>query len=443
MTTTLDKNILNRKGFDLDESGRLMFDECSLEELSHNYGTPLYVFSESIIREKCREYTSAFKECNIDFEVLYAGKAFLVQSMCRILQGEGFGLDVSSGGEIYTALSAGFPGERIYFHGNNKSEEELRFAIKENVGTIIIDNLYELQLVDQIANELNKKVNIMVRIIPGVDTHTHEKIRTGQVDSKFGIPIRDFLEVFPQIIKKDHLIYQGIHCHIGSQLFDIQFYHLATKEMIGMIKDIETKYQVKTNMLNLGGGLGVRYTDKDSPPSINDYIHQLVEKVKEVCSEKNLAIPQILVEPGRSIVAEAGITLYRIGAIKEIKGLKKYLIVDGGMADNPRPSLYDAQYEALIVNKFNQKPVETVTIGGKYCESGDILIENIQLPEAESGDLMVFFSTGAYHHSMSNNYNGIPRPPVVLVNQGKHALMVKGETYQDLNQNHVFPAWLA
>jgi diaminopimelate decarboxylase len=441
MTVTLDQAELNRKGIDLDGEGQLTFDECRLEDLASEYGTPSYVFSESIIREQCQEYKNAFKECDIDFEVLYAGKAFLVQAMAHILNEEELSLDVSSGGEIFTALEAGFPPERIYFHGNNKSKAELYFAVKKNVGTIIVDNLYELELVDDIAKRLNQKVNIMIRIIPGVDTHTNEKIKTGQIDSKFGIPIQDFLNVFPQIMQKDHLIYQGIHCHIGSQLFDIKYYHLATKEMIRMIKSIEEKYNIKTNMLNLGGGLGSKYTKEDSSPSINKYVHQLIAKVKEICTENNLAIPQILIEPGRSIIAEAGITLYQIGAIKEIKGMRKYLLVDGGMADNPRPSLYDAQYEALIVNKYNKEPEETVTIAGKFCESGDVLIQNIQLPKAESGDLIVFFTTGAYHYSMASNYNGIPRPPVVLVNQGKHGLIVRGETYQDLNRNHLFPAW--
>lgn len=442
MAITLERKSINRKGFSLNENGELMFDQCYLEDLAVKYGTPCYVFSENIIREQCREYVRVFKECNVDYEILYAGKAFLVQGMARILNQEGLSLDASSGGEIYTALEAGFPAEKIYFHGNNKSEEELYFAIDKNIGTIMIDNLYELEMVDMIANQLNKKVNIMIRIIPGVDTSTHEKIRTGQVDSKFGIPIRDFLDTFPQIMAKEHLIYQGIHCHIGSQLFDLQFYQLAINEMIGMIKDIKIKYGIKTNKLDLGGGLGVQYMHHDSPPSINDYIHQLVEKIKDVCEQEDLVLPKIMVEPGRSIVAEAGITLYRIGAIKEIRGLKKYLIVDGGMADNPRPSLYNAQYEARIVNKFNKKPTETVTIAGKYCESGDILIQNIQLPEAQSGDLMVFFSTGAYQYAMSSNYNSIPRPPVVLVNEGRHGLIVKGETYQELNQNHVSPQWL-
>lgn len=281
----------------------------------------------------------------------------------------------------------------------------------------------------------------MARIIPGVDTNTHEKIRTGQVDSKFGIPIKEFLDYFPTIINKDHLIYQGIHCHIGSQLFDIEFYNLAAKEMIEMIKSIADNFNIKTNMLNLGGGLGVRYTEEGSILPISDYVRQLIEKVRTICTEKKLAMPKILIEPGRSIIAEAGITLYKIGAIKEVKGLRKYLIVDGGMADNPRVSLYDAKYDALIVTKYRDLPVENVTIAGKYCESGDILIQNIKLPQAECGDLMVFFTTGAYHYAMSSNYNGFPRPPVVLVNNGKHGLIVKGETYEYMNQNHVFPEW--
>ncbi len=442
MTIALDKEIISRKGFEFDEENKLAFDGCCLEKLAKKYGTPSYIFSENMIREQCQEHIKAFDKCNIDYEVLYAGKAFLVQAMAHILNEESMSLDVSSAGEIYMALEGGFPAERIYFHGNNKSKEELNFALERNVGTIIIDNFCELESLEQIANKLNKKVNIMVRIIPGVDTHTNEKIKTGQVDSKFGIPIRDFLDFFPEIITKNHLIYQGIHCHIGSQLFDMQSYHLAAKEMIETIKSIEDKYRVKTNMLNLGGGLGARYTQKDPYLSISDYVHQLVKKVKEICSKKQLAVPKLLVEPGRSIIAEAGITLYSIGAIKEIKGLKKYLIVDGGMADNPRPSLYDARYEALIVNKFGEEAVENVTVAGKYCESGDVLIDNIKLPQAECGDLLVFFTTGAYHYAMSSNYNGFPRPPVILVNKGMDGLMVKGETYQYLNQNHIIPEWL-
>ncbi len=436
------QKIVNRKGFDLDKNGKLMFEGVSLDDLAREYNTPCYIYSETIIRKHCQEYTQSFESNKVGYEVIYAGKAFLVKALCSILVEEGISIDASSGGEIYTALLAGFPAERIYFHGNNKSENEIRFALENNIGTIMIDNLYELNLVNEIARELNKKANIMIRVIPGVDTHTHEKIRTGQVDSKFGIPILELESIFPLVLKKENLIYKGLHCHIGSQLLEIQYHLQAIIEMIQAIKRIEEKFKVKTNNLNIGGGLGVRYTQEDRPVPIQVFVNSIVKRIKEVCREFNLSLPKILIEPGRSIVAEAGITLYRIGVIKEIPGLKKYLIVDGGMADNPRPSLYDAKYEALIVNKLNQESVENVTIAGKYCESGDILIQNIYLPEAESGDLIVFFSTGAYHYAMSNNYNGIPRPPVVLVNQGKHGLIVKGETHQDITRNQVLPPWL-
>jgi len=433
---------VKRKGFDLDKNGKLMFEGVRFDNLAREYNTPCYIYSENIIRNQCQEYTKTFESNQIDYEVIYAGKAFLVKALCRILVEEGIGIDASSGGEIYTALSAEFPAEKIYFHGNNKSENEIRFALDNDIGTIMVDNLYELNLVDEIAKELNKKVNIMIRVIPGVDTHTHEKIRTGQVDSKFGFPILELESIFPLVLKKENLNYKGLHCHIGSQLLEVKYHLQATIEMIRVIKKIEEKFKVKTNNLNLGGGLGVKYTSEDRPVPIRVFVNSIIKKIKEVCREYNLSLPKILIEPGRSIVAEAGITLYRIGAIKEIAGLKKYLIVDGGMADNPRPSLYDAKYEAMIVNKLNQKPVEIVTIAGKYCESGDILIKNIKLPKAESGDLVVFFSTGAYHHAMASNYNGIPRPPVVLVNQGKHGLIVKGESYQDIIHNQTFPSWL-
>jgi diaminopimelate decarboxylase len=434
---------VKRKGFDLDKNGKLMFEGVGLEDIAREYNTPCYIYSEQIIRENCQEYTKTFESNGVDYEVIYAGKAFLVKALCKILAEEGIGIDASSGGEIYTALSAEFPAEKIYFHGNNKSENEIRFALDNDIGTIMVDNIYELNLVNEIAQELNKKVKIMIRVIPGVDTHTHEKIRTGQVDSKFGFPVLELESIFPLVLKKENLIYKGLHCHIGSQLLEVQYHLQAIIEMIRIIKRIEEKFKVKTNNLNLGGGLGVKYTSEDTPVPIRVFVNSMIKKIKEVCREYNLSLPKVLIEPGRSIVAEAGITLYRIGAIKEIAGLKKYLIVDGGMADNPRPSLYDAKYEALIVNKLNQKTMEAVTIAGKYCESGDILIKNIELPKAENDDLIIFFTTGAYHHAMASNYNGIPRPPVVLVNKGRHGLMVKGETYQDIIHNQTLPFWLS
>jgi diaminopimelate decarboxylase len=436
------QEMIKRRGFSLDKNDKLMFEGVGIEDIAREYNTPCYIYSEKIIRENCQEYTKTFETNKLDYEVIYAGKAFLVKALCKILAEEGIGIDASSGGEIYTALSINFPAERIYFHGNNKSENEIRFALDNNIGTIMIDNLYELNLVNDIAKELDKKVNIMIRVIPGVDTHTHEKIRTGQVDSKFGFPILELERIFPIVLKKENLIYKGLHCHIGSQLLGVQYHLQAIVEMIQVIKRIEEKFKVKTNNLNLGGGLGVKYTCEDEPVPIRVFVNNIIKKIKELSREHNVSLPKILIEPGRSIVAEAGITLYKIGAIKEIPALKKYLIVDGGMADNPRASLYDAKYEALIVNRLNQKAMEAVTVAGKYCESGDILIQNIELPKAESGDLIIFFTTGAYHHSMASNYNGIPRPPVILINQGKHGLIVKGETYQDIIRNQIVPSWL-
>jgi len=434
--------IINRKGFNLDSDNKLRFEGVKLEDIAKEYDTPCYIYSENIIRENCKKYNKTFENNKVDYEVLYAGKAFLVKALCRILEDEGMGLDVSSGGEIYIALSAGFPADRIYFHGNNKSEYEIRYALENNIGTMMIDNRYELNLINDVAKELNKKVNIMIRIIPGVDTHTHEKIRTGQVDSKFGFSISELEEVLPLIEKKENLVYKGLHCHIGSQLLKVQFHLQAIVEMIQVIKKIEDRFKIKTANLNLGGGLGVRYTNDDEPVPIQVFVDSIIKKIKETCKEYDLSLPKILIEPGRSIVAEAGITLYKVGAIKEIPNLRKYILVDGGMADNLRPSLYDAKYEALIVNKIGQPAVEEVTIAGKYCESGDILIKNIKLPEMDSGDLVVVFSTGAYHHSMASNYNGIPRLPVILVNQGKHGLIVKRETYQDIIYNQTLPSWL-
>ena len=438
----LSKKIRERKGFSFDKQGNMLFEQCNLEKLASEYGTPCYVYSENIIRESCREYKNSLKKESIEYEVIYAGKAFLTQTLCKIIDEEGLSLDASSGGEIYIALSAGFPAEKIYFHGNNKSADEIGFAIRNNVGNIVIDNYYEIDLIADIAQKENKTVNILVRVTPGVNTHTHSKIRTGQIDSKFGFPISDIERIFYILKEKDNLLFKGLHCHIGSQLLQVQDHLLAVDEMVKAMKSIIEKFSVKIDCLNLGGGFGAKYTAEDMPISISDFASQLINEIKEACSRQNIALPKIMLEPGRSIVAEAGIMLYRIGPVKEIPGLKKYLLVDGGMTDNPRPSLYDAKYEASLINKYNREHSEDVTIAGKCCESGDILIQNIKLPKADSGDLVVFFTAGAYQYSMSSNYNGIPRPPVVLVNKGKHGLMVKRETYEQLTQNQVYPEWL-
>ena len=433
---------INREGFSLNKSGNLEFDRCELVKLAQKYGTPCYIFSENIIRRKCRQYTSAFTKRNIDFEVIYAGKAFLVKAMCHILKEEGLGLDVSSGGELYTALSARFPPDKIFFHGNNKSKVEIEFALKEKVGTMMVDSEYELDLIEQIAESLNTKVRIILRVTPGIDTHTHKYIQTGQVDSKFGINIDQVPSFMKKVLSKEHISYNGLHFHLGSQIFDLSPYILAIKEIVKLIRKIKDLEGVDTLNLNLGGGLGVKYLESDLPPSIENFVNLMVDNVENEARKNNLMLPKILIEPGRSIVAEAGITLYTIGNIKEIPGIRKYLIVDGGMADNPRPILYEAKYEAVLVNKINiNLPEEVVTIAGKCCESGDILIKDLKLPLASPGDLLAVFTTGAYHYSMSSNYNRLPRPAVILVNQGKDDLMVKRETYVDIVRNDTKPEW--
>jgi len=432
---------INRDGFSVNKSGNLEFDRCDLVKLAQKYGTPCYIFSENIIRRKCRQYTSAFTKRKIDFEVIYAGKAFLVKAMCHILKEEGLGLDVSSGGELYTALSAGFSPDKIFFHGNNKSQEEIEYALKEKVGTVMIDNEYELKAIEQLAEKLNTKVKIMLRVTPGIDTHTHKYIQTGQVDSKFGISIHKVPDFMKEVLSKKHLIYDGLHCHLGSQIFDLSPYVLAVREMVKLIKKIKSLSGIDSTNLDLGGGLGVKYLESDTPPSIEYFVNLMVDTLENEAIKNDIPRPKILIEPGRSIIGEAGITIYTIGAIKEITGLKKYLIVDGGMTDNPRPILYDAKYEAVILDKIDTTPQEIVTIAGKCCESGDILIKDLKLPLAALGDLLVVFSTGAYHYSMSSNYNGLPRPAVVLVNNGKSGLMVQRETYADLVKNDTIPEW--
>ncbi|MEA2087074.1 MAG: diaminopimelate decarboxylase [Candidatus Caldatribacteriota bacterium] len=433
---------INREGFSINKSGNLEFDRYELVKLAQKYKTPCYVFSETIIRKKCRQYVNAFSKRNIDFEVIYAGKAFLVKAMCNILKEEGFSLDVSSGGELYTALSAGFPPEKIFFHGNNKSQEEIEFALRENVGNMMIDSEYELDVINQVAESLNTKVGVILRVTPGIDTHTHKYIQTGQVDSKFGINIDRVPDFIKKVLSMKNIIYNGLHFHLGSQIFDLSSYVLAIKEMVKLIRKIKDLKGIDTLNLNLGGGLGVKYLESDSPPSIEYFVNLIVDNVENEVRKNNLMMPKILIEPGRSIVAEAGITLYTIGNTKEISGIRKYLITDGGMADNPRPILYEAKYEGVLVNKANNNlPEEVVTIAGKCCESGDILIKDLKLPSASAGDLLAVFTTGAYHYSMSSNYNRLPRPAVVLVNQGKDDVIVKKETYADIVRNDTIPEW--
>ena len=426
----------------INQAGHLEIGGCDATELVKQYGSPLYVMDEALIRQNCRSYVQSFRAAYSNSEVIYASKVFSTQAICRLIQEEDMGLDVVSGGELHTALSVSFPVNRIYFHGNNKSPEELTMALQHGVHRIVCDSFYELELLNTIANGLGKKANILLRLSPGIDAHTHHYIKTGTIDSKFGFCIANgqAMEAVLAAEKFPALELWGVHCHIGSQIFDLDSYGEAARTMMAFVRDITEKVGKPVRELNLGGGLGIYYSEGDSPRQVQLYANCVAENVKACAAEYGLDLPKIIVEPGRSIVGEAGTTLYTIGAIKDIPGVRKYVAVDGGMTDNPRPALYQAKYEAALANRMNEAVAEKVSIAGKCCESGDMLIWDLDLPVAQSGDILAVSSTGAYNYSMSSNYNRNVKPAVVFVQDGKARLAVKRETYADLLRNDVFPA---
>jgi len=423
----------------------LIFDNCDTVELAKTFGTPLYVISEDRIKNKCKDIRENFLMKYKNTRAAYASKAFLTMAMCKIIDGEGLGLDVVSGGELYTAIKADFPMEKVMFHGNNKSYEELTLAVTHNVGRVIVDNVYELEMLDHIAKEQGKKITILFRITPGVGGKTHEYITTGQKDSKFGIPLEK--EVVESVVKKaidsPNINLKGFHFHVGSQLFEISSHTSAIKVVLSLMKDLKERLGFITEELNTGGGFGIRYTDEDeATKSISFFIDPIMETIKEGCKNINLDLPMIIIEPGRWIVGEAGITLYTLGAIKEISDVRTYVSVDGGLPDNPRPALYQAKYNAIVANKANQKSEDIVTIAGKCCESGDILIWDLKAPKIESGDILAVLGTGAYNYSMASNYNRLPRPAVVLVSEGNANIIVEREQYEHLLDREIIPEHL-
>jgi len=411
-------------------------DVCKMVE---KYKTPLYLMDENLIRRNCRIYKEALENSYENGLVLYASKAFSCLHMYKIVKEEGLGVDVVSGGELFTALKADFPAEKIYFHGNNKTIDELDFAISNNVGRIVVDNIYELNNIQEIAEKHNKTVSVLFRIKPGVDAHTHDFIMTGQIDSKFGFALEngEAFDIIEKASKLSNIKIEGVHCHIGSQIFDLEPFSKTAEVMINYIADIKEKYGIEINELNLGGGYGIKYTNNDDPISYDEYIKDVSKVVKESCTKRNIKNPKILMEPGRSIVGEAGITLYTVGCVKDIKNVRKYISVDGGMGDNPRYALYEAEYSASIANKADAKCEEIVTIAGKCCESGDLLAKDIIMPKIEVGDILCIYSTGAYNFSMASNYNRIPRLPVVMIKDGEDKLIVKRETYEDVIKNDI------
>ncbi|TVR61393.1 MAG: diaminopimelate decarboxylase [Spirochaetaceae bacterium] len=409
------------------------FDGCDTVALAREYGTPLYVLSECLVRERLSELRTSFLDRYEDTFALYASKAFLTLEMCRIVASEGIGLDVVSGGEIYIANRAGFPMERVFFHGNNKSREELEFAIDLGVGRIVVDSVHELELVTRVAAERSARPRILFRITPGVAGHTHEYISTGQVDSKFGIPLLsdDLENVVRTALASEHVELLGFHAHIGSQLHANDAFLEATGVLFELVKRVQP-LGLRTRELNLGGGYGVRYTSDDDPKPLGYFTDAIMEAVRTHSARLGLPVPRIVIEPGRWIVAEAGVTLYTVGSIKQIPGVRTYVAVDGGMADNPRPALYGARYAAVVADRPDDPAESLVTVAGKCCESGDILIKDIKLQNPRPGDTLAVFSTGAYNHSMASTYNLLPRPAVVMTNAGMHRLSVRRETYDDL-----------
>lgn len=424
----------------VNEKGHLTIGGCDTVDLAAQYGTPLYVMDEAQIRAHCRAFVQSIeKNYNGHGRVLYASKAFCCKEMCRIAAQENLGLDVVSGGELYTALCAGFPADRIYFHGNNKTQQELRAALEAGVGRIIVDHVQELETLSRMAGELGKTADIMFRIKPGIDAHTHSFIRTGQIDSKFGVALEtgEAMEIVKHALSLGHVHLCGLHCHIGSQILDIAPFEHAADVMLRFIAQIKRETGFAVKELNLGGGFGIKYLSTDRPAPYSDYMDRVAQVVRQKAEEYGVALPFILIEPGRSIVGSAGITLYTVGAVKKIPDVRTYVSVDGGMCDNPRYILYQSDYELVCANKAGQPKDFTVTVAGKCCESGDLIQENTSIQQVEHGDILAVLSTGAYNYSMSLNYNRIPRPAVVMTNNGVSRVIVRAETFEDLTRNDV------
>jgi len=420
--------------YEINEKGHFVFDSCDVVELAKEYGTPLYVVSENEIRKRCKRIKEYFMHKYPDTLAIYASKAMSNVAIYRIIGEEGMGIDVVSGGELYTAIKAGFPKEKIYFHGNNKSRDEIKLGLDNNIGCIVIDNDYEMSIIQELASKSGKKVKVLLRITPGVSGHTHEYISTGQIDSKFGFSIQDDVafNAVKRVLECPNIHFAGIHCHIGSQIYRIEAYREAVKVMTALLQKIKLELGVEAEELNMGGGFGVFDYKQDKHVDIEDFIETIMKTAEEQCSVRNLKRPRILIEPGRWIVGESGITLYTVGAVKEIKGVRKYVSVDGGMADNPRPSLYQALYKGIVANKAAEESTEVVTIAGKCCESGDILIKNLKTPVLEPGDILAVLGTGAYNYSMSSNYNRLTKPALIMTNKGESRVVVRRETYEDL-----------
>ncbi|MBR3301334.1 MAG: diaminopimelate decarboxylase [Firmicutes bacterium] len=422
------------------KNGTLFYDGCDLTQLAAEFGTPVYVYSQNVIKSRIKELKEAFTDDHPKNRIAYACKAFCCTAMFKLLQYEGLCADVVSGGELYTAIKAGFPAERLEFNGNNKSRGELELAVEYGIGRIIIDSLQELSMLEEICAAKEKKMKVLYRITPGVKADTHDYIITGKKDSKFGIPLDDDI-ILPYVkaaLDSRYVEFLGLHFHIGSQLFENDGYIAATGEALKLAEKIYTEYGFWIKELNLGGGFGVTYTTEERKP-FSFFLDPVRETIEAFAMEYGLEMPALVIEPGRSVVAEAGITLYKIGSTKDIPGLRNYAAVDGGMTENIRPALYGAKYTAIVASKADAPADKTVTICGKCCESGDIIIKDIELPELKTGDTLAVLSTGAYGYTMASNYNRNPIPGVLFIDNGIAEWAVKPQTYENMTANDVIP----
>ncbi len=423
----------------INDSGNIEIGGCDIVGLANTYGTPLYVMDESTIRAVCKDYKKAFE--NYDkVNMLFASKALCTLATSKIIASEGFGFDVVSSGEMYTVYKAGVDMSKVLFNGNNKSFDELTLAVEIGVGRVSVDNFLELSLLNEIAKSYNKNIDVLLRITPGLECHTHEYIQTGHLDSKFGFDLTQIDEAIELILNEyKNLNLKGIHAHIGSQIFETSVYFDEIDILVREIARINDKFGICLNEINAGGGLGVKFTSKDCPPSIYDVAQIIINRLEESIKKYQVEPPVLYIEPGRSIVSTAGVTLYTLGSSKQVPKGRKYFAIDGGMADNPRPSMYQAEYSAEIANKKDSELFEDVTISGRFCESGDVLIKNINLPVIEEGDILCVYNTGAYNYSMASNYNRVQKSAMVLVNNSQSDIIVRRETLDDLISHDDIP----
>ncbi len=423
----------------INSAGNLQIGGCDLVELAQKYETPLYIIDETTLRTICREYKKAFAGYE-KVNMMYASKAFMSKAIAKIIASEGFGFDAVSGGEIYTIHKSGADMSKVLFNGNNKSYDELTLALELKVGRFSVDNFFELSLLNEVAKSHNKKVDILLRITPGIECHTHEYIQTGHLDSKFGFDLSQVYEAIELIQEQyTNLNLRGFHAHIGSQIFETKIYEDEIEILIKEIALIKEKFGITFDEINIGGGLGVKYTEEEYPPSVFEIGKLIIKALNKNIKKYSIPAPTLYIEPGRSIICTSGVTLYSIGSSKQVPHGTKYWAVDGGMADNPRPSMYQAKYSAQVANKPNCENSQKVTIAGKFCESGDILIKDINLPELEEGDILCVFNTGAYNYAMSSNYNRFQKPAAVLVNNSQSDIIIRRESLEDLISHDVIP----